>query len=448
MEDVHALFLPKAMSNHLSFQLEYDESLPKAVEGHRDSLYRVLLNLVGNAIKFTEQGSVVLRANKIRQTDDQQITVEFQIQDTGVGIPEDKHRVIFEKMQRLTPSYQNQVEGSGIGLYIVDQYVKRLCGDIQVKSKMGQGSTFTVSLPLTIIADATLVESIPPHSAPASKILGTEKKESTRKITATSATTKKEKTAPIAHVLLVEDTEIIQVVTQILLHDAGFSVDVAASGEEALEMFSPEKYDLIYMDIGLPVMTGYEATREIRAKEKALNAKTAIPIIALTGHGAVDVQTFCGEAGMQGVLSKPLSREQAEAVWKYFGEKSDSKVSGLTLLHDDPAPPANHEILEVAATIQMTGGKDIADSLITSFVHELETQVLPKIKTLILAHQQDELGFLLHQQLGSLAYVKAPRLEKKLADLQTLVHKGVDIDQGVYQDIEQEALSLIKLWVK
>ena len=125
LDDVHALYLPKAMSSHLDLQVEYDETLPQSVEGHRDSLYRVLLNLVGNALKFTEKGVITLRAFRSESIDNQNVNVLFKVQDTGVGIPEDKHKVIFEKLRRLTPSYESKIEGSGIGLYIVDQQVNR-----------------------------------------------------------------------------------------------------------------------------------------------------------------------------------------------------------------------------------------------------------------------------------------------------------------------------------
>lgn len=127
LNDIQALYLPKALSRKLELNMAYDENLPSTVEGHYDSLYRILLNLAGNAIKFTEQGSITLHASQLSKQD-QTIWVEFQVQDTGIGIPEDQHEVIFEKLHRLTPSYKNQIEGSGIGLYIVDQYVKRMGG--------------------------------------------------------------------------------------------------------------------------------------------------------------------------------------------------------------------------------------------------------------------------------------------------------------------------------
>lgn len=441
LKDIHALFAPKAISNHLLFNFEYDETLPEAVEGHRESLYRVLLNLVGNAIKFTEQGSVSLRALKIRQTDDQQVNVEFQVQDTGLGIPEDKHQVIFEKLHRLVPSYASKIEGSGMGLYIVDQYVKRLGGEIQVKSKVGEGSAFIVSLPFKIVSDITFSQT------PMTK-MSVNNKDIPLSVNLDSTASQEDRHSEnLAHVLLVEDTEMIQFVTKSLLNNAGFSVDIASSGEEAVEMFSPGKYSLVYMDIGLPVMNGYETSQAIRAKEKALSAKTKTPIIALTGHGAVDVQAFCSEAGMQGVLSKPLSREQAEKVWQRYGKQESIHVPGLTILENDQPVASESTILDMTATTKLVGSKEVADKLLAEFMKDLETQFLPHIKALIAEHKYEDLKFLLHQKLGSLAYVKAPILEKKLSNLQTALHNGsVVVTHDVYNEIEQEVLSVVRCY--
>ena len=444
LNDIHALFTPKAISNHLSLNIEYDDTLPEAVEGHRASLYRVLLNLVGNAIKFTEQGNVILRALKIRQTDDQQVNVEFQVQDTGIGIPEDKHKIIFEKLHRLIPSYASKVEGSGMGLYIVDQYVKRMGGDIQVKSKVGEGSTFIVSLLLKIKSNAALSATMTQPS----KILMTEipvtnviKPDSTN--FAFTIHQEEGHSENLARVLLVEDMEMIQFVTKSLLNNAGFSVDIASSGEEAVEMFEPSKYSLVYMDIGLPVMNGYETSLAIRVKEKSLNAKIKTPIIALTGHGAVDVQAFCSEAGMQGVLSKPLSREQAEKVWQRYGKHELTHVPGLTILENDQPVALESNILDIPATMQLIGSREVGYKLLSEFMQDLEMQFLPHIQTLIAEHQYDDLKFLLHQKLGSLAYVQAPALEKKLVDLQAALHNGSAVTHDVYRAIEQEVLHVV-----
>jgi signal transduction histidine kinase len=131
--------------------MDYDPHLPQRLIGHRGSIYRVVLNLIGNALKFTEQGEVILRAFLVATNQNNSIEVGITVQDTGPGIPEDKQEIIFEKLRRLTPSYKGKIEGSGIGLYIVDQYVKNMDGRVKVESQLGQGSAFTVFVPMTVV---------------------------------------------------------------------------------------------------------------------------------------------------------------------------------------------------------------------------------------------------------------------------------------------------------
>lgn len=248
----------------------------------------------------------------------------------------------------------------------------------------------------------------------------------------------------LARILLVEDSEMLQDLTLSLLNAAGFFVEIATTGEMAVEMFFPEKYDLIYMDIGLPQMDGYEATRAIRTKEKALNAVTQIPIIALTGHSVIDVQASCGQSGMQGVLSKPLTHEQAEKTWKYFVKKENIFIPGLMILEKHLSVYVDNVVLDIEATIKNIGIKEIADKLISDFAKNLEVNFLPTIKTLIAEQKIDDLKFLLHQKLGSLAYIKAPLLKKKLLNLQTILHQGASLPQNTYHDIEKEVFLIIK----
>jgi len=448
LDDVRSIYQPKAMSSHLDLQVAYDETLPKSVEGHRDSLYRVLLNLVGNALKFTEKGSITLRTLPGKPIDSQNVNVIFEVQDTGVGIPEDKHKVIFEKLRRLTPSYESKIEGSGIGLYIVDQYVKRMNGSIEVKSKVGDGSTFIVTIPLKISDQQSKMEVLPQTGA---QPVNTEKFD--KKVIRFSdikyfSANETKSTDTLARVLVVEDTDIIQFVTKTLLHEAGFDVDIASSGEEAVEMFEPGKYGLVYMDIGLPKMNGYETTKAIREKEKSLKSEIQIPIIALTGHGAVDVKKFCGDAGMQGILSKPLSREQAERVWQSYGKHQEVSVPGLTILENNKSIISENDILDIEITIKRMGSKEIARQMIADFVQSLETQFLPNVKTDIEKNAREQLRFQLHQQLGSVAYVEAPLLRQVLLSVQNAVKSDEALTPVLYQELEKAVRQLSECYKK
>ncbi len=440
LEEIYALFLPRAQSKSLNFNIDYDKALPQTLFGHRGSVYRVILNLMGNALKFTETGEVQLRAFLVEALNEKNIHVGIEVKDTGIGIPEDQQEIIFEKLRRLTPSYEGKIEGSGIGLYIVDQYVKRMDGSINVESSVGKGSTFTVVLPMTIASNLFFSEN------KKEKVFTSEDNifsHVTPTITAPtnfggSSIDEKTFAEDTPRILLVEDSDIIQMVTKTLLNDTGFQVDIASSGEEAVQMFLPGKYGLIYMDIGLPVMNGYETTQAIRAKEKTDPSHIQTPIIALTGHGAVDVQTFCGQAGMQGVLSKPLTREQAENVWRRYGKNESLHVPGLTLIALS-SPSMNIQIIDLAATIALLGTEKQARDMFTLFAKELTEQFLPDVEKLIRQHNHDALRKQLHTMMGTLCYVKVPLLHQAIVDLQLAVHSSFHTIENSYKQLQREA---------
>ena len=363
--------------------------------------------------------------------------VGLELKDTGIGIPADQYDVIFEKMRRLTPSYEGKVEGSGIGLYIVDQYVKRMGGTIQVNSVLGEGSSFTVLLPLKLASENELGDQeavpgetssyiAPPMVSPLEKI---EKKSLLSD------------NAP--RVLLVEDNPLIQHVTQSLLSSAGFDVDVAGTGAEAIEKFSPGKYGLIYMDIGLPDQDGYSVTQTIRAKEIELQA-SAVPIVALTAHGAVDVGAFCGRVGMQGVLSKPLTHEQAEAVWKKFGLGQPEKVSGLTVIENAESAPSTLKVIDMEGTIALLGSKEYAQELMGLWFEMLTKRFLPALQDLIQKQDYESLRHELHNMLGSLRYVKTPLLNQAALELQTTARNHQQGIEEAYQHVMEEARRFIE----
>ncbi len=150
MIEIYNLFITTATEKKLSFVLDIDDDAKTIVIGHRFVLLRIIMNLVSNALKFTETGGIMIKATKT-VVDDNHIIFSIAVQDSGLGIPEDKQHIIFERLSRLASAFSKRIEGSGIGLYIVDQYVKRLNGAIDVKSRVGEGSTFTVSVPLKLV---------------------------------------------------------------------------------------------------------------------------------------------------------------------------------------------------------------------------------------------------------------------------------------------------------
>lgn len=325
VEAIHTLFVPSATARQLIFNVYFDSQLPAILLGNQINIYRVILNLIGNAIKFTPSGSVSLSVLLDRRIDDENLILKIIVEDTGVGIPKDKQKIIFEKLQRLTPSYYNRQEGHGIGLYIVDQYVQAMRGSIDVDSTEGVGSKFTVTIPLKTAAhdEANIV--IPPQLS-AKEVPAAQVPESMVSLVAENEELKKD--APF--VLLVEDNPLIQAVTKEILQTVNVRVEIASCGQEVFDLFVPGKYALIYMDVGLPDMDGSEVSQRLRAiEDKACAMRT--PIIALTAHADAEVEASCMNAGMQGVMNKPLSFKQAQQILERYVFKEPTAVDGLQI---------------------------------------------------------------------------------------------------------------------
>ena len=299
LNELVELFKPAVLNKKLIFQIHYLDSIPDYLIGNRASIYRVLLNLIGNAVKFTHNGSIGIIVSFCRQSSSEKdAKLTLVVEDTGIGIAESNLKVIFERFTRLTPSYKGTYEGSGIGLYIVQKSVLAMGGEIQVNSILGKGSQFIIQLPIQIPQSLELEsEIISAHS---------------EEVTPQSINHQQTSQLPMPKILLIEDNVMIQRIQSSLLTSLNCKVDLAESGEVALEKFKPGKYDLIFMDIGLPEMQGDAAARMIRNKEQGTHHY--VPIIALTAHTTDEIIKVCLEAGVDKVINKPMSFEQAKEI--------------------------------------------------------------------------------------------------------------------------------------
>jgi signal transduction histidine kinase/ActR/RegA family two-component response regulator len=316
IQDVIGLQKPAAFNKKLNLTAEIEEHTPCHLNGLKQSFYRVLANLISNAIKFTQEGSisvnVSLNESKASGTchEGDEIRLKVSVSDTGMGIPQDKFDEIFNPFSRLTSSYNGIYEGLGIGLYAVKQYVTHMKGEIRVESQIGQGSCFTVYLPFQVQDDGEtqFVEAQKKQEEARLKESERLKQESLRD----SEARNKAKLA----VLLVEDDKIAGKVASMSLMGLGCSVEMAESGEEAIEKLKQKDYALIFMDIGLPGMTGIETAVAIRRLKDVTKSNT--PIVALTGHAYGKSRQLCLNAGMQSVCSKPATPEDLRKALDYF----------------------------------------------------------------------------------------------------------------------------------
>jgi PAS domain S-box-containing protein len=282
-DSIRELFEMEARGKGLRLEFGSDEDLPLALIGDEARLRQILFNLVGNAIKFTEKGEVRVNASMLPRSSDSRVHVLLTVSDTGIGISEEHLKDIFEPFVQAEGSYTRRFQGAGLGLSIVRRLVKLLDGDISIDSAPGEGTTVYLSLPFKLPAtDQESAEGA--VNDPPSPGRG-----------------------PL-RVLLAEDDSVSLLTCRRMLEKFGCSVTVAKDGQEALQRLAEQDYDLILMDVQMPVMDGVEATKAIRDASN-LGAKSSIPIIAMTAYAmSGDKEKFLA-AGMDDYIAKPVDKQ-------------------------------------------------------------------------------------------------------------------------------------------
>lgn len=277
-------FLHQAKEKKIQLDLDFADEIPYLVVSDAKRIRQILTNLIGNAVKFTENGLVLISVNCL-EASSQKATLRISVKDTGIGIQSDKLDFIFEKFSQLDSTYHRKYQGAGLGLAISKELVEHMGGNIQVVSEVGKGSefSFTLTFPLQGLA---LTRPVPTQENPSLV---------------------KPQCCFDLRVLLVEDNSINQRIAKIMLEEVGCRVDIIDAGEEVLQWLEDLiEYDLIFMDIGLPDVNGYEVVKGIRSVADL----TKIPIIAMTAHVLERDRKRCTDVGMNDVIEKPLTRER------------------------------------------------------------------------------------------------------------------------------------------
>lgn len=268
------------------------KGVPDRLVGDATCLRQVLINLLGNGIKFTERGRVELAIHAVEIGADL-ARLAFVVSDTGIGIPEHKRQLIFEAFSQADMTTTRRYGGTGLGLTISARLVEMMGGKIDVESEPGKGSRFHFEIELPLDKDAA---AIPEARSQVPDVPG-----------------------PLRlHLLVVEDNKVNQLLVTKMLDKLGHRVELAHDGRDALEKWRTGRPDIILMDIQMPVMDGYEATQAIRAAEQ--QAGGHVPIVALTAHASPDDERRCLESGMDAYLSKPIQFDKLRAYLEQFGQ--------------------------------------------------------------------------------------------------------------------------------
>ncbi|MFP1922797.1 aerobic respiration two-component sensor histidine kinase ArcB [Lonsdalea quercina] len=398
----------------LQLEMVLEQPLPKSIITDGTRLRQILWNLLSNAVKFTQNGTVVIRVGH-----DQHNVLRFEVADSGMGIPNDELEKIFSMYYQVKDQNGGKpATGTGIGLAVSKRLAQNMGGDIQVTSKLGEGSCFTLTVSAPIVEEAETNEN-GDETLP----------------------------LPALHVLLVEDIELNVVVARSVLEKLGSSVEVAMTGQEALAMFDPNEFDLVLLDIQLPDMTGLDVARELRAR---YGQQTLPPLVALTANVLKDKKDYL-DAGMDDVLSKPLAVPALTAIIKQYWDSPENSepeaVADGTV--DASAAESMLDVAMLQQYLDLVGPSLIHQSL--EMFEQMMPGYLAVLESNMTARDQKGIAEEGHKIKGAAGSVGLRHLQQVAQQIQTTtlpawwdnVHEWIDeLKQDWRHDVD-----VLKAWV-
>jgi PAS domain S-box-containing protein len=405
--------LVRAQEKRLSFRCIFDENVPTHVSGDPTRLRQVLVNLIGNAIKFTDSGEVSISIEASGAPNGRTM-LHFSVKDSGIGIPQDKLGTIFESFSQADTSTTRKYGGSGLGLTITQRLVSLMGGSLEVESCLGSGSTFRFTLPFMLAESSTMVTT---ENKPVLSM------------------------SPM-RVMLVEDHPVNQMLATRLLEKWGHQITLAENGQQALDRLSAgEQFDVVLMDMQMPVMGGIEATQRIRAMEVERNL---VPhkIVAMTANAMQGDREACLAAGMNDYLSKPIKQaelaEKLSALDSSRGSETSAPGNQLAAAFTPPTFDYRTAIGAMDA--------EIIDILRPVFL-EHYAQDCVGLQSALDSLNADEIIRQIHGLKGNLAAFGADPAERLAAEIEILAKAGDLISVGplvapLFEAIEQLAAIL------
>ncbi len=397
IEETVDMLTERAGEKHINLACVIQSTAPPYVMGDPGRLRQILLNLLGNAIKFTHHGEILLHVSS-KSKENQDVHLHFEIRDSGIGIEPKKQKEIFTAFSQADGSTTRQFGGTGLGLAICQQLVHLMNGEIGVRSVAGQGATFWFT---TVLAIGEAEES----STDAQKLIVTKKFN--------------------ASILVAEDNVTNQIVARGMLEQFGCRVDLAENGMEAVITAEKEQYDLIFMDCQMPVMDGYEATENIRKMEKQAG-KRQTPIIALTAYAMKGDKERCLGAGMDDYIPKPFNEEHLLSMLSAWlpdesltmSEKTVS-IKGKKTNEQSSAIHIDRNTINNLSQLQQPGKPDFINRLVTIYLQS-SPEILQALNQAAKNNDIERLWQSAHSLKSSSASLGANRLSSLCHELEIL----------------------------
>jgi two-component system, sensor histidine kinase len=420
--EVRIMLVTVAERKGLELRLELADQVPAYVEGDPVRLRQILVNLVGNAVKFTERGHVLIRVGVSERSDDS-ASVLFEVCDTGIGISRQAQRRIFESFSQADDSTTRRYGGTGLGLAIARQLAGLMGGELGVESEEGKGSLFrfTASFPIAAVDPLTLP--------------------------ATGSTAGEESVRFEARVLVAEDNEINQDVARHMLQTLGCQVEIARDGFEAVAaVTAPIPFDLILMDCQMPRLDGFAACGTIREIEKETGV-ARLPVVALTANALSGDRERCLSAGMDDYLSKPFSLEQLRAILRRWlpekvspaGSEADRGGSGAT------AEGAGAGVFDREGLVERLGDAEFVQILVDKYIGTTPG-LLDALGEAMRADDADAIRRHAHSMKGAAANIGAEAMCRIATVLEGEAQRGeLSVVPGLFRELQEAFLRFREL---
>ncbi len=388
IESVIDIVRPRALEKGLGLRVVLDAAVPESFHGDAESLRQVLLNFLFNAVKFTSAGQVSV---EVEQARNEGMTVRLAVTDTGVGIPEEAQATVFEPFRTVQQdASEPATAGSGLGLDIARRSVRAMGGDIGLESREGVGSRFWIELPLETVA-----ETVP------------------------QATTDADEHSPeprfSGHVLLVDDNATNLTLMSMILESLGVRVTAASSGEQAIACVDEIDFDMVLMDISMPGMDGFEATRRIRSSHNA----RVLPIVALTAYSGSEERQRSVSSGMNGYLLKPLERDELTAV---LGQYLEQEGAGSALSGAAEGAGSEAGLVDVDAIDSLR--RQIGNENLVSVIDKFGGEVERRWPCLEKAASSEDLAREAHTLASTCASFGLPSVADQLREIEAHAKSG------------------------